>query len=320
VAWSSALPSRRLVPGDRTLLEQLASLDVVVTELVEPETRVGIPGHPALVLRIDWVSPDFEKLRLLTLLAGHSLESSEAGICLLAAGPAASVWGSTAAAIGQNLNYGGHPYRIVGVYDDRTKWGDLPQMIAEGAPQYDVIVGFLVQVRRGYDIDTAIGEIKAAFSSAYPGAATVGVSRLSANGSRFVNRMLDLARGVLPMGIVAILLGTLVAMEVVRYLLSVRRHEFGVRRSLGVRRPGLALLTARTAFGVGWLGVAVGCAGAALLTAPVLRWLYIEESLRLPPILLVLVAGLGLLTLLGAWIGWRLSRMAPAEMLRKGNE
>jgi putative ABC transport system permease protein len=68
---------------------------------------------------------------------------------------------------------------------------------------------------------------------------------------------------------VALLLATLGIYSVISYSITLRTQEIGIRMALGAHRPAILLMVLRAGMALTLIGIAIGLAGAFVLT----RWM-----------------------------------------------
>jgi len=115
----------------------------------------------------------------------------------------------------------------------------------------------------------------------------------------------------------AMLLACIGIYGVLTYLVTLRRHEFGVRLALGAQRGNLLRLVLAQGLGLAGIGVGIGLVGAVILTR-VLETLLFGVSTRDPLTFL----GVAILLLVAALIASyvparRAARLDPVTALRR---
>ena len=114
----------------------------------------------------------------------------------------------------------------------------------------------------------------------------------------------------------ALLLAALGVYGVMRYSTEQRTREIGLRTALGAPRGAIIRLVMSRSLRITAAGTASGLAGALLL-APRLRDMLYQVSPFDPLTHAVVVATLGLVSLVAAWLpAWRAARVDPNVALR----
>src|SRR5688500_8463460 len=117
----------------------------------------------------------------------------------------------------------------------------------------------------------------------------------------------------------ALLLVAIGLYGVLSYSISQRTHEIGIRMALGAHAGDVLRMVVREAVVLVTLGIIVGGAGALALSRVMESLLY-EVSAKDPATLAVVVAVLGVVGALAAWIpARRATRVDPLIALRSGN-
>jgi putative ABC transport system permease protein len=115
---------------------------------------------------------------------------------------------------------------------------------------------------------------------------------------------------------VALALGMIGIYGVLAYLVTLRRHEFGVRLALGAQRASLLRLVLRQGLGLAAIGIAIGLGGAVILTR-VLETLLFGVSTRDPMTFLVVAVLLLAAALIACYApARRAARADPIAALR----
>lgn len=103
---------------------------------------------------------------------------------------------------------------------------------------------------------------------------------------------------------------------VIAYSVRMRTRELGIRIALGAARSGAVRLILAQGLRLTLGGVALGLVGALLLSGLLRSWLFGVEPTD-PMTYLLAAVGLGLLSMLAAWLPARqAARLEPMEVFR----
>src|SRR5688572_13597 len=115
---------------------------------------------------------------------------------------------------------------------------------------------------------------------------------------------------------VALALGIIGIYGVLAYLVTLRRHEFGVRLALGARPGNLLMLVLAHGLGLALMGVTIGLAGAVTLSS-FLETLLFGVGARDPKIFLGVAVLLSFAALIACYVpARRASKVDPMVALR----
>jgi hypothetical protein len=217
-------------------------------------------------------------------------------------------------------------YRVIGVVDDvradaldaaAPEIAYFPLLAAEDEPSWSLDLGFSYVLRTSRRDPLALeNAVRATVASLDPTAAVANVRPLqhvvdrSLVRTSFTLMLLGIAAAI------ALLLGAVGIYGIISYVVGQRRAEIGVRMALGARASRVRALVLGQSLRLAGTGVALGLAGALLLTRS-LRSLLFDVSASDPLVLGTVSAVLVVVALLAAAVpASRAARVDPMRTLR----
>jgi hypothetical protein len=248
------------------------------------QDATGDEAHKPSVLRwFRFVAPGLFRTLGTRVVAGREFTWADVDdgrpVAIVSRNLAREMWGTPAAALGKRIREGnGSPWReMVGVVDDVYGNGldqEAPRIVYW--PWFmESFLGQSLNVRRS--VTFAIRSSRAGTASLLTEVrdtvravdAGVPLTRVRTLGDVY-DRSLDVTSfTVVLLGIaagMAVVPGMVGIYGVIAYAVSQRRREIGIRVALGARHRDVRLMFVRRGVVLGALGVAVGVAGAAMLT------------------------------------------------------
>lgn len=305
------LPSLQVLPG-------------VEAAVVSGSRPVRIDGTNSPVITVEGVGNGWEDLGLLNIEQGRDLSASEIEegekVALVAKGVASTMF-KEVDPIGQRLNIRNTLYTVVGVFNDNIALWTL------GA---QVIVPYKCFEGSWFDHSFFIytsseakpGEVRAAivdlFQGIYPDKAKVEIVAPAVQVAEWRQTLTATASRLGILVGLGLLLGAIGVFNLVSFLLLLRTRELGIRRAVGATSNRIVTLGVVEALKItvpaGLIGLSLGLAG----TGPLQRFLGQPPSLSWNWAWIIVATAIGVGLLAGGWPAWRVSRLSPAEVMRRG--
>jgi len=286
------------------------------------EGRPPVPPGEQDEVRIRVVSPNYCRTLGIPILRGRPLESrdtrADAPPVILVNEAFARRYFVDEEPLGAHLTQWGMTREIVGIVQDVKFQGleaDVPPAIYPTFSQAP-FSGFSLLVRTREEPEAAYARIREVVATLDSELALSSFTTLEAQlaasvaGPRFTMTLFGLFAGI------ALALAALGIYGVMSYSVSQRRHEIGVRMSLGAGRRSVMRLVLAEGFRLAILGVGLGIVGAALMTRTLESLLFGVE--RLDPMTFGSVAVLAVTVALAATYvpALRATRVDPIAALR----
>jgi predicted permease len=248
--------------------------------MVVPVT--GADGRPNRVF-VSWVTPDYHRALRILLRMGRHLEASDTR-----SADQAAVMNEAAAKelfAGQNpvgrtvsLSGGFGDRRIVGIVADTGfgLGGGSPAAVFIPLGQRSARSGYLV-VRTAGDPTSMLPMVREAVRAVLPGQAIrEGRSLEDIHARQSAQRRLTMQLLTL-FGALGLVIAAVGIYSVMAYIVTQQRREIGIRMALGATAAGVAGVFLRQAAGVVVLGLAIGSAGAWVLSGAARPFLFQME-------------------------------------------
>ena len=283
--------------------------------------------------RFKWIGAGYFETMGNPLLAGRALDWNDAytkaNVAVVTENFAREYWKDPAQAIGRRIRSGpAAPWRtIVGVVADARDNGVsqpapaivywpavVEHLFAEGTMVYRAMAYAIRSERTGSP--TLLKEVQQAVWTVNPNLPVANVQTLeeiqaeSMAQTSFALVMLSIAAGV------ALLLGVVGIYGVISYIATQRTREIGIRMALGAAQRDVSSLFLRHGLVLAAVGIAVGLAGAAVLTRLMASMLYGVSPLDWVTYVAVGL-GLGATAMLASYLpAARAARVDPSVALR----
>ena len=254
---------------------QLGSEIVAATGIITNYDRIVIGGKEQDVSVIG-SDEQYAEVRNLKLVTGRFLDSSDVSlrqkVALLTPKLASRLFGSSSAAVGQQMKIHGLQFTLVGVFDERTStFGQaelttetvlVPISVLKYFAAVERIDPMYVQARRAEDVEGLTRNIRQILESRHRPGARYKVDNLSA--------ILDAAKKIaLILTIVLVLVSTIAMvisgigiMNIMLVTVSERTREIGVRMAVGASRRQVLMqfLTEAVVISIGGgsIGIVIG--------------------------------------------------------------
>ncbi|HJR58054.1 MAG TPA: ABC transporter permease [Vicinamibacterales bacterium] len=295
-----------------------------MTFTVDSQPQAHIDG-----VIVQEMSPKLLQILGLTLLRGRPLQEADSDTpasALVSRSFAMRAWGS-ADGVGRRFRMGptyideGHPWlTVVGIVEDVRQYSvagrSVPQVyLPYGQPTTSWAPSELV-IRSNLPAPDAFAAIRAAVRSLDPNQPVAGLATMEAVLERTLERPRFTALLVSTFAALALLLALVGIYGVISYAVTRRAREIGVRVALGARRGDVLRLIGGEGLSLVGIGLAIGLAGAALVTKSLTGMLVGVEALD--PATYAMAAAVMLLTAFAACVipTLRAIRVDPASVLR----
>jgi predicted permease len=221
--------------------------------------------------------------------------------------------------VGQRLAFNGRSHEIVGVVGDVRHYGPregaLPEMFLHHPQVANRVMSLVVRTEGSPPLLVA-GPVRGAVAELDRG---VGVATMRSM-EQLVDEFLAPERvttgQMTVFALIALLIAALGIYGVMSHSVLQRAHEIGVRTALGARSSDVLRLVVRQGVRLTALGVALGLAGAVVLTRLMTSLLY-DVSATHPPTLAAAATFLGLVALVACFVpARRAARVDPMIVLR----
>ena len=301
------------------------------------ESRPVDPGQVPPIRRFVWTVPGHFEAMGIPVVAGRDLSWEDfevrRPVVVLSESLAREVWGDPAAALGERV-------ATIPITDSEMLWSEVVGVVGDvrddgldqpvvpmvywpaaqddlygAGPQVQRSLTFVVRGEAGA-MPGLLPRVQEVVWGLAPGVPVAGVGTLGELVERSLSRtsftlvMLGIAAGV------ALLLGAIGLYGVISYSVSQRSREIGVRMALGADRGVVAGMVVRQGLLLTAAGLAIGLAGAFVLTRLMGSLLYGVGALDLTTYIVV-SALLGLVAVLASWLpARRAARVDPALTLR----
>lgn len=317
------LPPPEVSLADARALASIPGVKDVVVLGRATSTVQGNTGH--VIATTCGVGAGFADLPLLTIKRGRALRPEELAqgmtVALLSDTLATSVFDDEDP-IGKTVQIGGVNFTIVGTFQETlTTLFTMGRVVISYAALAERWLDHSFWVRTTPQADVAKVEqsVVAEFQDLYPGKAKVEIINPARERAKEM-QSIQLFLGQL--GLVSgasLVTGAASVFNLISLLLFLRTREMGIRRAVGAGSwhiLGLGMGEAlKIAILAGTMGLGLGIGG---------MWLLVQFRVfpvgRLDPMTLgvTMATACGLGILAGGWPAWRVSRLPPAEALRRG--
>ena len=300
---------------------------------VDVEGHPKTSDHPAPMLWLGAVSPDYLRLMRVPLLAGRYLTradgASSAGVVVIPASTAKHFW-PTESAIGKHIKPAGSQKwsTVVGVVGDVHQFtlsNSLPAWVA-GV----IYVPYAQSEREDGQIPAAMtlvakvetdnsrvrADIRQLAEGQDPTAPVGRVESLEETASGSIADFRSTMQVFLSFASAAIILAAVGIYGLMSYWVSQRTYEIGLRVAIGATRTRIVGMVLAQGLRVSAYGIVAGIVTASLLTRFLASMLYGVAETDTLTFALVTAVVLGVAVLATAYPAWRATRIDPIKSLR----
>lgn len=277
-----------------------------------------------------WVSAEYFRALGIPLLTGRAFEESEEffsmgkrtlPVAILSRTLARRLFGN-ADPVGRTVAtaFPGPPARVIGVVAD-SRWGSL---VSEGLgpmqyypiPDLVVMSGATFIVRSSLPPSVLHAAVQRAVNEVAPSTPLFDVMRLRQRIDQTMTEQRLLARLLSAFGLLAVLLATVGLYSVIAFSVTERTKELGIRIALGARSEQILTMVVRRGALLGVGGVAMGVAGALMLSRLVTSQLFGVSALEPSIYIFSAVLLLGLVFIASLIPARQATRLDPVSALR----